>query len=107
MVCNLTAVNFPLNGTADDNLVIEFGGKEKHEGHVPVLFLRQYDYSDAALKSRKAAIEVNTYATVSGKGAVYVCVFPVSTYLSLCRKRKRLGFFGRGSKCVCHVLQMS
>ncbi|KAK7104337.1 gamma-butyrobetaine dioxygenase-like [Littorina saxatilis] len=46
-----------------DNLVVVFRGKENHKGFVPIQFLKQYDYSSKALAIKKAAIEVNIYAT--------------------------------------------
>ena len=77
--------NVHLNGIAGDNLVIQFGGKEQHEGHVPVLFLKQYDHSATSLSMKKAAVEVNTYATVSVKGAGCNMWFPCLLCSSLVR----------------------
>ncbi|KAK7504865.1 hypothetical protein BaRGS_00003893, partial [Batillaria attramentaria] len=45
-----------------DSLVITWGGQEQHTGFVPVQFLKEYDHSSTALKTKKEAITVNTFA---------------------------------------------
>ncbi|XP_076464135.1 gamma-butyrobetaine dioxygenase-like isoform X2 [Babylonia areolata] len=57
---NLTLQSVQREG---DSLLIEFGGKDAHRGHVPIQFLKEYDHSSAALDRKKAAIDVNTFAT--------------------------------------------
>jgi len=44
-------------------LLLHWGGKDDHKGHVPIKFLKHYDYSANALARKKAEIEVDTFAT--------------------------------------------